>query len=157
MNFRFANIKINEFPGTKQVQVDADVFSKRTDNHYHAAIFFYGVEAGQKPSYNYSPVRVSCSCPSYYFYFSYWNKVANAHARRPLRPYTRKTADRPSPNPKQLPGLCKHLIALGELLLNSGKISVGLTGSASKDDKNPGDGFGPTSNSTPIDPGKKSL
>ncbi len=42
----------------------------------------------------------------------------NAHARRPLRPYIRKTTDLPPKNPDNIPCLCKHLIAFGQFLSN---------------------------------------
>lgn len=119
-NFRFENIKMNEFPGMKFVSYDTLTFSKDSSKHYNTSIFFYNVDIknGEKPDLNKSVVRVSCSCPAYYFYASYWNKVGGVHARRPLRPYTRKTDDLPERNPMHIPCACKHILAFGDFLSN---------------------------------------
>jgi hypothetical protein len=117
-NYRFEHTKVNVMKGFRYVSYDTTTFSKESGRHYKTSIIFYNVDldAGIKPSLTDSVVRVSCSCPSYYFYSSYWNKVHGAHARRPLRPYVRKTKDLPERNGLHLPCLCKHLVAFANYL-----------------------------------------
>lgn len=120
-NYRFEDIKYNEMRGLKYVSFDTKTFSKESNKHYNTSIFFYNVdlENGEVPDLNNNPVRVSCSCPSYYFYSWYWNKVNGAHARGGLKPYVRKTEHLPERNPSHLPCLCKHLLAFGDFLNGS--------------------------------------
>lgn len=117
-NYGFEHVKKNVMPGLKYISYDASVFSKDSKKHYNTSIFFYNVAEGTIPTLDKNPARVSCSCPAYYFYFSYWNRVEGCHARRPLRPYVRKTDDLPERNGLHLPGLCKHLIAFADYLNN---------------------------------------
>ena len=122
-NYRFENVVANYNPRFKYVSFDCTTFNKDTRKHYKTAIFFYNV-AGDSPEdapdLAKNPVRVACSCPAYYFYFSYWNKMGGAHARRPLRGYVRKTPPPPEglpfKNPDHLPGACKHILAFANYL-----------------------------------------
>jgi len=67
-------------------------------------------------------VSVKCSCPDYRFVFSKWNKDnLNAHIGK-VRPYKRKTTTRPLKNPKEMPGMCIHLMATIDLLTKQGYI-----------------------------------
>jgi hypothetical protein len=115
-NYRFENLKANRSKQFKSVTYDCVTHNKDSKGHYNTAIIFYKVEEGELPTLDENPVRVSCSCKAYYFYFSYWNKVAGVHARRPLRAYVRKTETRPEVNPEHLPGACKHILALANYL-----------------------------------------
>jgi hypothetical protein len=157
MNFRFSNVRIKPLRG--QIWVDAECFSKNSSKHYHTTIYFY-TKKGEEPDYNYTPVRVACQCKAYYFYFAHWNVMSGAHARAPLRPYQRKTPPppkgRPEVNPKHLPGLCKHLMALADVLMNSGALVINTDASNSKDDK-PLAKPTPTQSDTPIDSDAKVL
>jgi len=121
-NFGFENVKKNEFAKFKYVSYDAQVFSRESNKHYNTSIFFYNIDTSKDelPDLHKSVARVSCSCAAYYFYFSYWNKVHGVHARRPLRPYVRKTPPPPEGlperNPMHLAGCCKHIAALANYL-----------------------------------------
>jgi len=56
------------------------------------------------------PAAVWCSCASFQFRSEWYlkEKGSLAAGRKP-RPYQRKTTTRPSVNPKELPGACKHI------------------------------------------------
>ena len=125
-NYEFQDIKANHLPKFKYVSFDALTHNKDTRKHYNTSIFFYNVPTlspADAPDLSVNPVRVSCSCKAYYFYFSYYNKMGGAHARRPLKGYTRKTPPPPDglpyKNPDHLPGACKHIIAFAQFLSDS--------------------------------------
>lgn len=121
-NYTFQDIKKNEFPGLKYVSYDTQTLSKESGKHYNTSIFFYNIDLknGERPDLNSSVIRCSCSCPAYYFYFSYANRIGGVHARRPLRPYVRKTPPPPEGlplrNPAELAGVCKHIAAFANFL-----------------------------------------
>lgn len=132
--YRFEHINFNFSPRFKYASFDAIVFNKDTQRHYRTSIFFYNVvdtTVDSRPDLARNPVRVSCSCPAYYFYFSYWNKMGAAHARRPLRGYVRKTPPPPEglpyKNPMHLPGACKHILAFANYL-NDADYNMGEAG-----------------------------
>lgn len=52
---------------------------------------------------------VRCSCPDYYFTFSYWNYKTKNQFGGPPKKYVRKTKTRPPRNPNHHPGICKHI------------------------------------------------
>lgn len=54
-------------------------------------------------------VVVRCSCPDYYFTFSWWNFKNKAQFGGPPKKYVRKTTTRPPRNPGHHPGICKHV------------------------------------------------
>jgi len=155
MNFRFTDIHIRKLRG--QTWVDADCFSKNSSKHYHETIYFY--HGKSTANFNTTPVRVSCGCKAYYFYFEHWNVSAGCHARRERIPYVRKTPPppegRPYINPQHLPGMCKHLMALADVLMNSGEVSIALTGTpaAARSKSRPQN----AEPSTSISPSKKAL
>ena len=122
-NYEFQNIKANYLPRFKYVSFDCLTHNKDTHGHYKTSIFFYNVNGNKPedtPSLSKNPVRVSCSCPAYYYYFSYYNKMGGAHARRPLKGYVRKTppppVGRPFTNEPKLAGACKHVLAFANYL-----------------------------------------
>lgn len=83
-----------------------------------------------------SKIQVWCSCSSYYWVFQYYNILADANIKSPGRPikmetYKYKTKKglelakkgKPMRNPKKSPGLCKHLMLLLAMLLDSRVVS----------------------------------
>lgn len=56
-------------------------------------------------------VKVNCSCLDFHYRFAVWDNKFKALDGTPPPPYV-KTTNRPSVNPMQSPGLCKHLIKL---------------------------------------------
>ena len=69
----------------------------------------------QPISYTGQDVKVRCSCLDFYYRFSVWNNNDGSLLGDPPDPYVKKT-DSPPINPKRIPGLCKHLIALTDRL-----------------------------------------
>lgn len=59
-----------------------------------------------------SNIKVNCSCLDFHYRFSVWDNRFKALDGNPPPPYVRKTQTRPSVNPMQSPGLCKHIIGL---------------------------------------------
>lgn len=128
-NYRYSDVKVTPMAGIRSYQYDADVHSLNSDRRYHVAIFFFDcdVQAKQKPAYNDSPVRVSCSCPDYLFTYMRWNVLNNCHARRPLKIPVPKGTGVPNRNtPSKIPGCCKHITSFAKLLLDSGRITQRL-------------------------------
>lgn len=93
---------------------------------YPVYIEFYNVNiaGGEKPSIDRHPCKVSCGCQAYYFWFGFYNNLANCHLGKPPVPYRRVVPDsgRPNLNPRGLPGACKHLIAFADQLKNGGEL-----------------------------------
>lgn len=72
----------------------------------------------QKPTTR-NTVQIRCSCKDDYFMWQYPNKSKGALLGR-FKPYVRKTADRPPRNPGNVPGMCKHTLALVKNLFSMG-------------------------------------
>lgn len=66
-------------------------------------------------------VNVSCTCLDFYHRFAPYNSKDGSLFGSPPKPYTPKT-DRASDNPKQVPGVCKHLLKTIEGLRQAGMI-----------------------------------
>jgi hypothetical protein len=66
--------------------------------------------------------KVRCNCLDFHYRFSWHNKNDNSLVGRAPLPYRRKTTNRPSVNPTAIPGLCKHLLKLVEILQGSGLV-----------------------------------
>jgi hypothetical protein len=86
---------------------------------YEVQIAFLGLEPGQLPDVD-GNVGVRCSCPAYYFWFSYANQQNGCSFGTRFAPYVRKTPPDdpryPPKNPNNIPGMCKHLILLSSIL-----------------------------------------
>ena len=124
------NIEYIPYIGVKMLHVRA---TARNDGHqYNVALQFNGVSFAQQDGpqvatltatdgqeFSLTPVtmrgnyaKVRCSCMDFYFRFAFYNAGDKSLVGRPPKPYIRKTLDRPSVNPDQVPGLCKHAIKL---------------------------------------------
>ncbi|QPB08509.1 SWIM-type zinc finger protein [Vibrio phage Va2] len=66
-------------------------------------------------------VLLRCSCPDFRFTFMYPDYDKKSLQGRRI-PYQRKTTTRPPRNPDDIPGVCKHLIAVFNKLTNLGFI-----------------------------------
>ena len=66
-------------------------------------------------------VKVRCDCLDFYHRFAAHNTRDKSLYGTPPPPYTPKT-DRPSDNPRQVPGVCKHIIKTVESLKQSGLV-----------------------------------
>ena len=63
----------------------------------------------QTPRRNRNKIMVRCTCPDYYFTWSYYNwRKGCLYGNKP-KPYIRKTTTYPERNPKHLVGACKHV------------------------------------------------
>lgn len=63
-------------------------------------------------------IMTRCSCPDYRFMWMWYNKPPKALIG-PAIPYTRVPgSNRPPRNPGEVPGLCKHLLALVKRLIS---------------------------------------
>jgi hypothetical protein len=56
-------------------------------------------------------VKVNCSCLDFHYRFAVWDNKFKALDGNPPPPYVKKS-NRPSVNPMQSPGVCKHVISL---------------------------------------------
>ena len=65
----------------------------------------------EQPQKKVGGVKVSCACQDYVFTFSHINAAKDGHYG-PLQNYQRKTKNHAPRNPKNNPGLCKHLDAM---------------------------------------------
>ena len=123
VNFRFLRGKVTKKVGTRSVKMTAEVMSQQMDKSYTVIIDFYNVGEGELPSLSKNPIRCRCSCAAYYFWFSYANKISSALSGRSFTPYIPVQNPKrivPPRNPNNYPGMCKHLIALGKGIVNSG-------------------------------------
>jgi hypothetical protein len=65
---------------------------------------------------NVNNVLVACDCEDYIMRFAPFNVQQNCHLGNPPAPYTRKTTTYPEVNPQHLPGMCKHILKIVEIL-----------------------------------------
>lgn len=65
--------------------------------------------------------KVHCMCLDFYYTFSAWNDRDDSLQGKSPKPYVKKT-DRPPRNPPKVPGMCKHLIKLTDVLKSKGLI-----------------------------------
>lgn len=64
-------------------------------------------------------VMVRCSCPDFRWRFSHWDRVDGSLYGRGPRVYHARL--RPgSSNPKEMPGMCKHLMKMAKIMADSG-------------------------------------
>lgn len=66
--------------------------------------------------------KCRCNCMDFYYRFAAYNAQDRSLVGRAPKPYIRKTETRPSVNPDQVPGMCKHLLKLTETLRQNGLV-----------------------------------
>lgn len=124
----FLDRKRNDMAGVKSTKFSASVKSKTSNQSYTTIIDFYDIDVSEqppKPSLSTNPCRVRCSCRAFYFWFSYANKINSALSGRDFVPYVPvKNPKRivPPRNPKNVPGVCKHIAALVKGLKHAGEV-----------------------------------
>lgn len=64
-------------------------------------------------------VHVHCTCMDFYWRFAMYNNKNDSLLGEPPAPYVKKTNRKPV-NPDQIPGACKHLTALADMLKRDG-------------------------------------
>lgn len=67
--------------------------------------------------------KVQCNCLDFYHRFVTHNKQDKSLAGKQPPLYQRKTTDRASVNPSQVPGVCKHLLKLVDTLKQTGLLT----------------------------------
>lgn len=68
-------------------------------------------------------VKIRCNCMDFRFAWAEWVKRAGSLFGKDFPPYVRKTTTRPPVNPKQLPGMCKHLFMTARVLIEKGYLA----------------------------------
>lgn len=136
-----ANVEYIPYIGMKMLHVRSATTSN--GHAYNQSLQFLRVEFGSAESdtaatfqandgsdYHITPVdltnhnvKVRCNCLDFHFRFANYNNADKSLVGRPPPPYQRKTQDRPSVNPDQVPGLCKHLLKVVETLQQAGVIN----------------------------------
>jgi hypothetical protein len=107
---------------TVRIQVDGvdiktEPFSGSVEINYSGQTYYI-----QPISMNIGDVKVSCECMDFYMRFAFFNFNANAlYGERPT-PYQGKGKRGPV-NPASVPGICKHIRALGYKLKEDGVLN----------------------------------
>lgn len=72
-----------------------------------------------KPDYRRTPVRVYCACPDFYFTFAYPDYNKQCYYGKKPKPYKHvmPPSGYPPKNPNNIPGLCKHILNMVNLLI----------------------------------------
>lgn len=123
-------------PGQNTLLIKANVRNTNNNSRYKSTIQFNDVQYSDEQDPNAvkitasdghfyflvpldiqnTEVQVSCNCMDFYWRFAMWNSADNSLLGPKPDPYTRKTKNRPPANPRQTPGLCKHLMKLSDTL-----------------------------------------
>jgi len=93
---------------------------KRFPSVYHMTIRFYNIDPDEEtPSLSKTYCRVRCTCPAYTFYWAFVNWLMEAFEGKPSK--WNKTPAKQK-NPGNVPGMCKHLLALSKVLVKKKEI-----------------------------------
>jgi len=134
-----SNVQYMSYIGMKMLHVKS--LSSSNGHQYKQALQFNGVAfesqdtdsnvtfaASDGVDYHVQPleltnhnVKVRCNCMDFHYRFANYNSQDKSLVGKPPPPYVRKT-DRPPVNPDQVPGMCKHLLKLVEMLQRYGLI-----------------------------------
>lgn len=111
---KILNIKKTVYKGTGLIKFSSTVSSQQDPTIYKTQVDFSGLKNADtdRPDAGINKCQVRCSCPSFYFYFGYWDKQNGALSGPSQTPYVRKTQNVPERNPKHIPGVCKHLMRM---------------------------------------------
>ena len=131
---KVSNLALHYYKGVKTLTFTGEIKSSVKAAKYSCIVTFTKVDADEnltdeevmqgfypKPSLSENDIQVRCSCPSYRFRYSYQNSRNSASTGSKVKAYTSKHM-RPSVNPKNLPGVCKHLIEFVNYLVENGFI-----------------------------------
>lgn len=128
---RITNIRWTPFRGTKTLFVKG--LAQSEGNEYNPIVLFKNVDytlneltlaasdGGTyklgKISLEHQNVSIRCNCPDFRWRFSYFDSLDKSlYGRKPPKYVKAEGSNRPPANPLQLPGMCKHLIKLVEVL-----------------------------------------
>jgi hypothetical protein len=134
-----SNIIFIPYLNEKRLLVKAK--AKTQKNLYNTAISFNNVKfindeplntisfiAVDGEEYNIKPLilntdnaKVNCTCLDFYYTFSVWNDNDDSLEAGTPKPYVKKT-NRPPRNPPKVPGMCKHLLKMVDVLKAKGLI-----------------------------------
>jgi hypothetical protein len=134
-----SNVQYMPYLGMKMLHVKS--LSTSNGNRYQQALQFNGVafedsdtdqnatfQASDGEDYHVQPldlnghnVKVRCSCLDFHYRFANYNAQDKSLVGRPPPQYQKKT-NRPPVNPAQVPGMCKHLLKLVEMLRGYGLV-----------------------------------
>ena len=134
-----ANVSYMPYIGMKMLHVKA--MSTSNGHQYQQALQFNGVafenedtdqnatfQASDGVDYHVQPleltghnVKVRCNCLDFHYRFANYNAQDKSLVGKPPPLYQRKT-DRPPVNPSRVPGMCKHLLKLVEMLQRYGLV-----------------------------------
>lgn len=125
-------MRITPFVGVKTLFLKG--FAQNEDREYDSIIVFKGVNYGGKQTtvtasdglkYSFdklslesTDVMLRCNCPDFYWRFNYYNHLDKSLYGSKRGKYESK-GGLPA-NPMELPGMCKHLMKMAEMLSGSG-------------------------------------
>ncbi len=135
------NVSYIPYIGMKMLHVKS--MSTSNGHQYQQALQFNGVafepedtdnnatfQASDGEDYHVQPlqlnghyVKVRCSCLDFRFRFADYNSQDKSLVGRPPPLYQRKTTTRPPANPARVPGMCKHLLKLVQMLQQYGLVA----------------------------------
>lgn len=136
-----ANMKVTPYVNSNELKVDSVAQNTESHSRYNTTVLFQDVEfededtdinvtfkAVDGKDYNVQQIeptehncKVRCQCNDFRYRFAPHNHRNNALNPPPFPPYI-PMGLRPSVNPDQVPGVCKHLIKLVMELRRSGLI-----------------------------------
>ena len=129
-----SNLDLHYYKGVRTLTFSGEIRSATKPSKYSCIITFTKVDANEnlteeeiaqgfypKPSLSKNDIQVRCSCPSYRFRYGYQNAHNAVATGARVKSYISKH-ERPSVNPKNLPGACKHLVEFVNYLVASGFI-----------------------------------
>jgi len=133
---RITNIRWTPFLGTKVLFVKS--LAQNEGKEYNPIVLFKRVNYNgdqlritasdfqeytlDRLSLENTDVLVRCNCPDYYWRFNYYNHLDKSLYGTKRKKYESKGIGPPA-NPKQMPGLCKHIMKTIQVLGEAGLFS----------------------------------